>query len=125
VGCGRNERGWKGCAASGEQRLPLWLIGSADSGPIAPILCLALQSLLGHTRIHPSPPPPGGLFPFLTLRHNPLDPYKFVSLVSFSHRPKFQTGFFDYSARYGAVWDEDKRTLLETRNPLPGIGRKG
>ncbi|KAF9650289.1 P-loop containing nucleoside triphosphate hydrolase protein [Thelephora ganbajun] len=76
-----------------------------------------LQSLLGHTRIHPSPPPPGGLFPFLTLRPTPLDPCKFVSLVSFSHRPKFQTGFWDYSARYGAVWDEDKRTLRETLFP--------
>jgi len=53
----------------------------------------------------------------LTLRPSPLDPYKFVSLVSFSHRPKFQTGFFDYSARYGAVWDEDKRTLRETLFP--------
>ena len=73
--------------------------------------------MLGHTKIHPSPSPPGGLFPFLTLRSTPLDPYKFVSLVSFSHRPKFQTGFFDYSARYGAVWDEDKRTLRETLFP--------
>ena len=78
---------------------------------------LGLQSLLGHTRIYPSPPSPGGLFPFLTLRPTPLDPYKFVSLVSFSHRPKFQIGFLDYSARYGAVWDEDKRTLRETLFP--------
>lgn len=78
---------------------------------------LRLQSLLGHTRIHPSPPLPGGLFPFLTLRPTPLDPHKFVSLVSFSHRPKFQTGFFDYSARYGAMRDEDKRTLRETLFP--------
>ena len=53
----------------------------------------------------------------MTLRSTPLDPYKFVSLVSFSHRPKSQTGFFDYSARYGAVWDEDKRTLRETLFP--------
>jgi len=53
----------------------------------------------------------------LTLRPSPLDPYKFVSLISFSHRSKFQTGFFDYSARYGAVWDEDKRTLRETLFP--------
>ena len=75
------------------------------------------QSLLGHTRIHPSPPLPGGLFPFLTLRPTPLDPYKFVSLVSFSHRPRFQTGFVDYSARYGAVRDEDKQTLRETLFP--------
>ena len=73
--------------------------------------------MLGHTRIHPSPPPPGGLFPFLTLRPTPLDPYKHVSLVSFSHRPRSQTGFLDYSARYGAVWDEDKRTLRETLFP--------
>lgn len=40
-----------------------------------------------------------------------------MSLVSFSHRPKFQTGFFDYSARYGAVWEEDKQTLRETLFP--------
>lgn len=46
-----------------------------------------------------------------------MDPYKFVSLVSFSHRPKFQTGFLDYSARYGAARDEDKRTLRETLFP--------
>jgi len=36
VGCGRNERGWEGCAASGEQKFPLWLIGSTDSSHTAP-----------------------------------------------------------------------------------------
>ena len=94
------------------------MLGNTDFSTAVPCFpSPGLQSLLGHTRIHPSPPSPGGLFPFLTLRPAPLDPYKFVSLVSFSHRPKFQTGFFDYSARYGAVRDEDKRTLRETLFP--------
>ena len=114
--CGRNERGWKRRVISGEQELPVRLaFRNVDSDTAFPYP--RLQSLLGHTRIYPSPPLPGGLFPFLSLRPTPLDPYRFVSLVSFSHRPKFQTSFSDYSARYGAVWDEDKRTLRETLLP--------
>ena len=72
---------------------------------------------MGHNRIHPQPPPPGGLFPFLTLRDLPRDPFTSVSLVSFSHRPKFSTGFYDYSARYGAVRDQDKLTLRQALFP--------
>lgn len=40
-----------------------------------------------------------------------------MSLVSFSHRPKFSTGFYDYSARYGAIREQDKQTLRETLFP--------
>jgi ABC-type molybdenum transport system ATPase subunit/photorepair protein PhrA len=57
------------------------------------------------------------LFPFLSLRDPPADPFTSVSLVSFSHRPKFSTGFYDYSARYGAVRDQDKLTLRQTLFP--------
>lgn len=73
-----------------------------------------LQALLGHLKIHPPPPPPGGLFPFL----NGADPYNRVSLVSFAHRPRGAGGgFVDFTARYGAVREEDKRTLRETFFP--------
>lgn len=69
------------------------------------------DALTGHRRIHP--PPPKGLFPFLGLR----DPTRHVGLVGFGHNSGARTGFQDYTARYGAVRDEDKRTLRETYFP--------
>lgn len=73
-----------------------------------------LQALLGHLRISPPPPPPDGLFPFLRGR----DTHKAVSLVSFAHRSRAVGGaFVDFTARYGAVREEDKRTLRETFFP--------
>ncbi|KAH7883338.1 P-loop containing nucleoside triphosphate hydrolase protein [Phlebopus sp. FC_14] len=72
-----------------------------------------LQTLRGHLRITPPPPPPGGLFPFLADR--PRDPHTSVNLVSFAHRPQSSGGaFYDYTARYGAVRDEDRITLRES-----------
>jgi len=82
---------------------------------------------LGHLRLYPPPPLPGGLFPLLSLpskdSHNststPRDPYKYISLVSFRHRSGGPGGaFYDFTARYGAVWDDDQRvTLLENMFP--------
>lgn len=73
-----------------------------------------LRALTGHLRIHPPPPPPDGLFPFL----DGLDSHKHVDLVSFAHRPRAAGGaFYDFTARYGAVREEDKRTLRETFFP--------
>ncbi|TCD67779.1 hypothetical protein EIP91_011965 [Steccherinum ochraceum] len=73
-----------------------------------------LQALTGHLRITPPPPPPDGLFPFLQGR----DPHNLVSLVSFAHRSRSAGGaFVDFTARYGAVREEDKRTLRETFFP--------
>ncbi|KAN0081447.1 P-loop containing nucleoside triphosphate hydrolase protein [Tylopilus felleus] len=70
-----------------------------------------LQTLRGHMRIAPSPP--HGLFPFLS--DPPRDAHTAVSLVSFAHRPSSAgSAFYDYTARYGAVWDEDRITLRES-----------
>ena len=64
-------------------------------------------------RIAPSPPPPGGLFPFLS--DPPRDSHTAVSLVSFAHRPSSAgSAFYDYTARYGAVLEEDRITLRES-----------
>ncbi|KAH7920601.1 P-loop containing nucleoside triphosphate hydrolase protein [Leucogyrophana mollusca] len=72
-----------------------------------------LRTLLGHLRISPPPPPPGGLFPFLS--DPPRDPHTCVSLVSFAHRPHASgSAFYDYTARYGAVRDEDRITLRQS-----------
>ena len=71
--------------------------------------------LLGRFRIAPSPP--AGLFPFLFDPSSGLwrDPLTCVSAVSFTHRPRTSGGaFYDYSARYGAVRDEDRVTLRES-----------
>lgn len=88
-----------------------WAIVSTGSGGSKTAL---LQALTGHLRIHPPPPPPDGLFPFLT----GLDPHKYIDLVSFAHRPRTAGGaFYDFTARYGAVREEDKRTLRETFFP--------
>ncbi|KAG2098419.1 uncharacterized protein F5147DRAFT_358986 [Suillus discolor] len=69
-----------------------------------------LQTLLGHLRINPSPPLPGGLFPFLS--DSPRDPH---NCVSFAHRPRAAgAAFYDYTSRYGAVREEDRITLRES-----------
>ncbi|KAE9386285.1 P-loop containing nucleoside triphosphate hydrolase protein [Gymnopus androsaceus JB14] len=71
--------------------------------------------ILGRYRIAPYPPPPGGIFPFLTLAG--LDPYSEVFIVSFGHRQQAGGAFYDYSARYGAVHEEDRLTLRQSMFP--------
>ncbi|KAH7911329.1 P-loop containing nucleoside triphosphate hydrolase protein [Hygrophoropsis aurantiaca] len=72
-----------------------------------------LRTLLGHLRISPPPAPPEGLFPFLS--DPPRDPHTCISLVSFAHRQHTSGGaFYDYTARYGAVRDEDCITLRQS-----------
>jgi hypothetical protein len=76
--------------------------------------------LLGHLRISPVPPPPDGLFPFLSkpslgLSRDPLD---CISIVSFGNRRRAAGGaFYDYTARYGAVREEDRITLRQSMFP--------
>lgn len=67
--------------------------------------------LLGHTRI--TPPPPNGLYPFLTASGR--DPHDLITHVSFSPQ-RLATGgaFYDFTARYGAVREEDRITLRES-----------
>ncbi|KAK7050945.1 hypothetical protein VNI00_005057 [Paramarasmius palmivorus] len=78
------------------------------------------QTLLGHFRISPYPPSPG-LFPFLGAK----DPTTAISTVSFTHRPRTgaNTDFYDYSARYGAVQEEDKITLRQSLYTSLGIAK--
>ncbi|KAH9022493.1 P-loop containing nucleoside triphosphate hydrolase protein [Lactarius hengduanensis] len=70
-----------------------------------------LETLLGNTRI--SPPPPAGPLPSLSL--NSRSTNEAVCLVSFAHRPRASGGaFYDYTARYGAVREEDRLTLRQS-----------
>ncbi|TDL22910.1 P-loop containing nucleoside triphosphate hydrolase protein [Rickenella mellea] len=72
-----------------------------------------LETLLGHTRI--SPPPIRGLYPFLSNFNPPKDPLDCVALVSFAARRSAGSGeFYDYTARYGAVRDDDCITLRQS-----------
>jgi ABC-type molybdenum transport system ATPase subunit/photorepair protein PhrA len=69
------------------------------------------QTLLGNTRI--SPPPPAGPLPSLSLDSRPIN--EAVYLVSFANRPRASGGaFYDYTARYGAVREEDRLTLRQS-----------
>lgn len=79
--------------------------------------------LLGHLRISPSPPE--GLFPFLSLPlSGPRDPSACISMVSFAHRPRSSgAAFHDYTARYGAIREEDRVTLRQ--NMFPDITGDG
>ncbi|KAI0311188.1 P-loop containing nucleoside triphosphate hydrolase protein [Amylostereum chailletii] len=87
-----------------------WAVVGSGSGEKSALL----ETLLGHTRLSPSPP--GGLFPFLSFSHRPVNEH--VSLVSFAHRPRASGGaFYDYTARYGAVRDEDRVTLRQSMFP--------
>lgn len=63
-----------------------------------------------------NPPPPGGPLPSLSLRSRPIN--EAVYLVSFAHRLRASGGaFYDYTARYGAVRDEDRVTLRQSMFP--------
>ncbi|CAE6473154.1 unnamed protein product [Rhizoctonia solani] len=70
-----------------------------------------VEMLLGHTRI--TPPPPDGLYSFLTAGSH--DPHDLVSHVSFAPQRLASGGaFYDFTARYGAVREEDRITLRES-----------
>lgn len=72
------------------------------------------QTLLGNTRI--SPPPPAGPLPSLSLKSRPINEAAY--LVSFAHRPRASGGaLYDYTARYGAVREEDRLTLRQSMFP--------
>ncbi|KAI0330391.1 P-loop containing nucleoside triphosphate hydrolase protein [Cubamyces sp. BRFM 1775] len=90
-----------------------WAVVSdgAASSHLQPAL---FGALMGTHRITPPPPPPGGLFPFL----QDADPHMYVQMVTFAHRGRGSgDGFYDFTARYGAMREEDKRTLRETFFP--------
>ena len=73
-----------------------------------------IQTLLGNMRI--SPPPPGGPLPSLALKSRPIN--EAICFVSFAHRPRASGGaFYDYTARYGAVREEDRITLRQSMFP--------
>ncbi|KAI8970992.1 hypothetical protein BD414DRAFT_510596 [Trametes punicea] len=88
-----------------------WVIMS-DGAAASRLKPALFGALMGTHRIAPPPPPPGGLFPFLRGE----DPYKHLQMVHLSHHRR-TLGFQDPGARYGALRDEDKRTLRETFFP--------
>lgn len=63
-----------------------------------------------------APPPPDGIFPFLKEYDPPKDPLSSVRLASFVYQRHAAApgAFYDYSARYGAVREEDRITLRES-----------
>jgi hypothetical protein len=71
------------------------------------------KTLLGNNRISPPPPSPG-IYPFL----NGLDPFdgRRLGFVAFRNTGTRGAGggFYDYTARYGAVREEDTRTLRDS-----------
>ena len=68
--------------------------------------------LRGYMRVTPAPH--GGLYPFLYQANPPRDSLDCVAQVSFTARKRAAGGaFVDFTARYGAVRDEDKVTLRE------------
>ncbi|KAJ7760613.1 P-loop containing nucleoside triphosphate hydrolase protein [Mycena maculata] len=87
-----------------------WAIVGTGSGEKQTLF----DMLMGHLRIQPPPPPPAGLFPFLS---NNEDPHKTVSIVSFANKRTAGGAFYDYTARYGAVREEDRITLRQSMFP--------
>ncbi|KAF7291234.1 p-loop containing nucleoside triphosphate hydrolase protein [Mycena indigotica] len=84
-----------------------WAVVGSGSGEKS----LIFDLLTGHLRVHP---PPGQLYPFLAANG---DPYSCISLVSFANRRAAGGAFYDFSARYGAVREEDRYTLRQTMFP--------
>ncbi|EJT97018.1 P-loop containing nucleoside triphosphate hydrolase protein [Dacryopinax primogenitus] len=83
------------------------VVGTASSGKGE-----LLDTLLGHHR--PLPPPAQGPFPIVS--HLPTTAQEHaLAYVSFATRPRaLGAGFYDFSARYGAVREEDRVTLRES-----------
>ncbi|KAJ7849227.1 P-loop containing nucleoside triphosphate hydrolase protein [Mycena olivaceomarginata] len=90
-----------------------WAVVGSGSGEKSSVF----DMLMGHLRIHPSPPPPAGLFPFLSQADAPRDPHDCVSIVSFANKRTAGGAFYDYTARYGAVREEDRITLRQSMFP--------
>ncbi|KAJ7153497.1 P-loop containing nucleoside triphosphate hydrolase protein [Mycena crocata] len=87
-----------------------WAIVGSGSGEKSSLF----DMLMGHLRIHPPPPPPAGLYPFLA---DAGDPHNCVSIVSFANKRSVGGAFYDYTARYGAVREEDRITLRQSMFP--------
>ncbi|KAF9473071.1 P-loop containing nucleoside triphosphate hydrolase protein [Pholiota conissans] len=76
------------------------------------------KTLLGYTRLAPPSleiqgrwAEEGGLYPFLA--SSSVDPYTRVAYVSFRQRTGGESGaFFDYTARYGAMREEEDRVTV-------------
>ncbi|KAJ6458423.1 P-loop containing nucleoside triphosphate hydrolase protein [Mycena vitilis] len=90
-----------------------WAVVGSGSGEKSS----TFDMLMGHLRIHPPPPPPAGLFPFLSDAEEQRDPHDCVSMVSFVNRRSAGGAFYDYTARYGAVREEDRITLRQSMFP--------
>jgi hypothetical protein len=58
-----------------------------------------------------------GLFPFLSDAEEPRDPHNCISIVSFANKRAVGGAFYDYTARYGAVREEDRITLRQSMFP--------
>ncbi|KAF8342719.1 P-loop containing nucleoside triphosphate hydrolase protein [Cantharellus anzutake] len=75
-----------------------------------------LRAFLGQHRVVPALP--SGIWPFLSNLEPPKAPDSGIAFVSFAYQQRrtIPTGgaFYDYSARYGAVREEDKVTLRES-----------
>ncbi|KAG8975014.1 hypothetical protein FRB90_009651, partial [Tulasnella sp. 427] len=69
--------------------------------------------LRGHMRV--SPAPAGGLYPRLTQLDSSVDPFTTIAYASFATRRQVSGGgFYDFTARYGGVREEDKITLRQS-----------
>ncbi|KAJ7791687.1 P-loop containing nucleoside triphosphate hydrolase protein [Mycena leptocephala] len=90
-----------------------WAVVGTGSGEKSSVF----DMLMGHLRIHPPPPPPLGLFPFLSDAEEPRDPHNCISIVSFANKRAVGGAFYDYTARYGAVREEDRITLRQSMFP--------
>ncbi|KAJ6626720.1 P-loop containing nucleoside triphosphate hydrolase protein [Mycena sp. CBHHK59/15] len=95
------------------QKHESWAVIGTGSGEKSSLF----DMLMGHLRIHPPPPPPAGLFPFLFDSETVRDPHDCVSIVSFANRRSSGGAFYDYTARYGAVREEDRITLRQSMFP--------
>ncbi|KAI5122342.1 hypothetical protein M0805_002509 [Coniferiporia weirii] len=93
-----------------------WTVKEGESwaivGPAGSEKTHLLEMLLGYMRL--SPAPSGGLYPFLARSDPPRSPHDSIAHVSFIAQRRAAGGaFYDYTARYGAVREDDRVTLRE------------
>ncbi|WWC64550.1 uncharacterized protein I303_107160 [Kwoniella dejecticola CBS 10117] len=122
------ERGWTINTNSESNKKEGWAIVGDSEGRK-----LAVETLLSRHKIHPLPPTPGP-FPFISTLSTSksesenelnLSTHKPIRHLGFS-RPSATGEFTDFTARYGALQEEDRlsfrQTLLTTIHPAPHEG---
>ena len=104
-------------AIVGDGKQTVFDVSSIVTLPLDSIIlidCRSLSQVL-RGRLRVSPPTLGGLWPLFSETDSSRDPFSQIAYASFATRRQISGGgFYDFTARYGGVREEDKVTLRQS-----------